>query len=122
MRIAQELFTVFANSAAREVVILLGGLRIALSIDEARQLTGQLANGIEEIVQADRSRSDTRLPEAAKPQHDSTAERPAEPAAQEDLAEKAKTHRSLREMLMRETQKMNESGNFPHARAIGGND
>ncbi len=50
MKVAQEMLTVFLDSDAREVFIVLAGLRVTLTQDETATLTETLCNGLERLA------------------------------------------------------------------------
>ena len=50
MKVAQEMLTVFLDSGAREVFIVVAGLRVTLTQDETATLTETLFNGLERLA------------------------------------------------------------------------
>ena len=52
MKVTQEVVTVLADPSAGEVNLVLPGLRITLSADEAAQLVGALAGGLDRLHRA----------------------------------------------------------------------
>ncbi len=50
MKVAQEMLTVFLDSDAREVFIVVAGLRVTLTQDETAILTETLFNGLERLA------------------------------------------------------------------------
>lgn len=50
MKVAQEMITVVVDSDAREVFIVLAGLRVTLTQDETASLTETLFNGLERLA------------------------------------------------------------------------
>jgi len=49
MRVTQEAFTVLPDTTLREVSVLLAGMRITLTAEEARRLVGALDKGLQSL-------------------------------------------------------------------------
>ena len=62
MRVSQETFTVLADSTLREVSVLLAGMRISLTPDEARSMAGELSKCVQHLAQSGKSRNDAATP------------------------------------------------------------
>jgi hypothetical protein len=58
MRVAQETFTVITDATLREIAVLLAGMRITLTPEEARGLAGELSKGVHHLGNAGKSHSD----------------------------------------------------------------
>jgi hypothetical protein len=81
MKVTQELVTVLADPLAGEISIVLAGVRIALSSDEAAELAHALATGLERLLAAP---PDGAALEAWKVGRSDASGRPAEPDYMQD--------------------------------------
>ena len=59
MRVAQETFTVITDATLREIAVLLAGMRITLTPEEARGLAGELSKGVHHLGNSGKSHSDS---------------------------------------------------------------
>jgi hypothetical protein len=59
MRVAQETFTVITDATLREIAVLLAGMRITLTPEEARGLAGELSKGVHHLGNAGKPHADT---------------------------------------------------------------
>lgn len=57
MRVAQETFTVLTDPTLREVSLLLAGMRITLTAEEARGLAGELSKAVQQLGQSGKAQT-----------------------------------------------------------------
>jgi hypothetical protein len=62
MRVSQEIFTVLPDSTLREVSVLLAGMRITMTPEEARTLAGELSKCVQHLGLSGKSHTDTASP------------------------------------------------------------
>jgi hypothetical protein len=56
MRVTQEAFTVLPDTTLREVSVLLAGMRITFTTEEARRLVNAMVKGLETLGVKERAR------------------------------------------------------------------
>ena len=59
MRVAQETFTVITDATLREIAVLLAGMRITLTPEEARGLAGELSKGVHHLGSSGKSHTES---------------------------------------------------------------